>query len=115
MDLLDDVRAMFECEIGRVDSFHLYPVLVVPQSLFEAIKKGMADISSHEWAVDKGVHRAKNITVTKDNLTPSEIDLIAYARSYGFLIQAQIKPPPKPPVPKKSAVDGLRKNLRMRW
>lgn len=106
---------MFECEIGRVDPFHIDPVLVVSESLFEAIKKGMAEISSHDWAVDKGVHRAKNITVTKNNLTPSEIDLIAYARSYGFFPVFRIQPPPKPPVTKKSAIDGLRKNLRMRW
>ena len=115
MDLLDDVRAIVECEIGQIDSFRIDPVLVVPKSLFEVIKKGMADISSHEWAVDKGVHRARNITITKDNLTPSEIDLIEHVRSYGFLLQAQIQSLPKPPVPKKSAVDRLRKNLRMRW
>lgn len=115
MSVLSDIRAMFECEVGRVDSFRIDPVLVVPESLFSSIKKGMAEISSHDWVVDKGVHRAVNIAVTKGNLTPSEIDLIEYVRSYGFLLHVQLQPPPKPPVPKKSAVDGLRENLRIRW
>ena len=115
MDLFDDVRAMFDLEIGEIDSFRIDRALVVTESLFAAIKKGMAEISSHDWDLDKGVHRAKNITVTKDNLTPSEIELIAHVQSYGFLIQAHIHPQPKPPVPKKSAVDGLRENLRIRW
>lgn len=113
--MFDDVRAMVDCEIGQIDSFHIGRVLVVPESLFSAIKKGMAEISSHDWVVDKGVNRAVNIAVTKGNLTPSEINLIEYVRSCGFLLQVQLQSPPKPPVPKKSAVDGLRRNLRMRW
>lgn len=115
MDLFDDVRARFDLEIGKIDSFRIDLALVVTESLFAAIKKGMAEISSHDWVVDKGVHRAVNIAITKGNLTPSEIDLIEHVRSYGFLLQVQLQQPPKPPVPKKSAVDGLRENLRMRW
>ena len=115
MSVFSDVRAMFDLVIGQIDSFRIDRALVVTESLFAAIKKGMAEISSHDWVVDKGVHRAVNIAVTKGNLTPSEIDLIEHARSYGFLLQVKLQPLPKPPVSKKSAVEGLRKNLRMRW